>query len=177
MSEAPLPRAAPRASGLLHHVEDGLLATLLGALVGLAALQILLRTLFDTGLPWVDPTLRVLVLWLGLLGAVAASRDGRHISVDAISRILPPRAHAGVAAGTCLFAAVVCAVVAWHSFRFVRSEFEFVTVAFAGVPSWVLESVIPVAFAAMALRYARRTVREARRALRPEASVAPEGQG
>jgi C4-dicarboxylate transporter DctQ subunit len=166
VSEGSLPRAAAPATGPLHHLEDALLALLLGVLVVLASLQIGLRTLFDTGLPWIDPTLRVLVLWLGLLGAVAASRDGRHISIDAASQLLSERARAAVKAGTSLFAGVVCAVVAWHALRFVGSEFEYGTTAFSGIPAWALESIVPFAFAAIALRYAKRTVLETRRALR-----------
>ena len=50
----------------LHRVEDILLALLLTAMIGLAALQILLRNLFNLGLAWADPTLRLLVLWVAL---------------------------------------------------------------------------------------------------------------
>ncbi len=175
MSEGSLPRSAAQASGLLHQLEDAVLALLLGALVGLASLQIGLRTFFDTGLPWIDPTLRVLVLWLGLLGALAASRDGRHIRIDAVSRLFSERAKAGVTAGTSLFAGVACAVVAWHALRFVGSEFEYATTTFSGIPAWALESIIPFAFGAIALRYAKRTVLEGRRALRANSDDAGAG--
>lgn len=176
MSAGPLPRAAEQAGGPLHRLEDAVLALLLGALVVLASLQIALRSLLDTGLPWIDPTLRVLVLWLGLLGAVAASRDGRHITIDALSRLLPERGRAALAAGTGLFTATVSAIVAWHGGRFVASEFEYASAAFAGIPAWTLETIIPFAFGAIALRYAKLSVLEARRALRPSAAngdVAP----
>jgi TRAP-type C4-dicarboxylate transport system permease small subunit len=176
VSEGSLPRAAARAEGLLHQLEDAVLALLIGALVGLASLQIALRTFFDTGLPWIDPTLRVLVLWLAMLGAMAASRDGRHISVDAVSRLLPVRPRAAVAAGTSAFAAGVCAVLAWQALRFVRSELDYGTTAFSGIPAWTLETILPAAFAVIALRYLRRSVQEARRALHPEPDAAA-GEG
>jgi len=169
VSAGPLPRSAAQAGGPLHRLEDAVLALLLGTLVVLASLQIGLRSLLGTGLPWIDPTLRVLVLWLGLLGALAASRDGRHITIDAVSRLLPARAQAAVNAGTGLFTAAVSAIVAWHGGRFVASEFEYASRAFAGIPAWALESIIPFAFGAIALRYAKLAVVEARRALRPPA--------
>jgi TRAP-type C4-dicarboxylate transport system permease small subunit len=57
--------------------EDGLMAILLSATILLAASQILLRNLFDSGIIWADPTLRIMVLWLALLGAIAATREMR----------------------------------------------------------------------------------------------------
>jgi TRAP-type C4-dicarboxylate transport system permease small subunit len=169
VSAGPLPRSAARAGGRLHRLEDAVLALLLATLILLASLQIGLRSLLGTGLPWIDPTLRVLVLWLGMLGAVAASRDGSHISIDVLSRLLPARGRAAVTAGTALFTAVVCAIVAWHGGRFVASEFEYASAAFSGIPAWTLEAIIPFAFGAIALRYGRLALQEAHRALRPPA--------
>ena len=153
MTSSPLPRAAEPARGALHRLEEAVLALLLGAMIVLASLQILLRGAFGSGLAWADPLLRVLVLWVGLLGAVTASRVGRQISVDVLSRLLSGRARAAAGAVTSLFTAGVAAVVAVHAVRFVASEREFASVAFSGIPAWWLESVIPFAFAAIALRY------------------------
>jgi TRAP-type C4-dicarboxylate transport system permease small subunit len=174
VTTGPPPERAEQASGTLQRLEDGLLALLLGALIVLAALQILLRGVFGTGLAWADPLLRALVLWLGLLGAVAASRDGRHITVDAVSRLLPGRMRAAVTVATSLFAAAVSALIAWHAGRFVASEFAFGSSAFSGIPAWALQSIIPVAFGAIALRYGRLAFDELR-AARHESAEGGEG--
>ena len=175
------PRALPPEIRELHGTasiaQESRPALLLGTLVVLASLQIGLHSLLDTGLPWIDPTLRVLVLWLGLLGAVAASRDGRHITIDVLARLLPTRARAALAAGTALLTAAVSATVAWHGGRFVVSEFEYASRAFSGIPAWALEIIIPFAFAAIALRYAKLAVVEAYRTLRPALENADEGPG
>jgi len=122
-------------------------------MVVLAPLQILLRNLFDQGIGWADPLIRVLVLWVGLMGAVAAARGDRHISIDAVSRMVSPRTRVGVGLITSSFTVVVCALVAWHSGRFVWDEKTYGSVAFSGIPAWMLEVVIPVAFALIAIRY------------------------
>ena len=83
-----------RLGGMLAAIEDGLLVLLLAAMIGLAGTQILLRNVLDTGLGWGDPLLRVTVMWIGLLGAMAASRDDNHITIDLVSRILKGRAAA-----------------------------------------------------------------------------------
>ena len=58
----------------LHRAEDALLVILLTAMIVLACTQILLRNFFDSGIVWIDPLLRVMVLWLGLVGATVATR-------------------------------------------------------------------------------------------------------
>lgn len=145
---------ASRALGLLHAVEDAFLALLLGLMVLLAPLQIFLRNFFDLGITWADPLLRVLVLWVGLLGAVAASRGNRQISVDVVSRLLAPRPQALVGVVTGAFTAFVSAYVAWHAGRFVATELEYESIAFSGIQAWIFQVVIPFAFGAIALRYA-----------------------
>lgn len=137
----------------LHRVEDAFLALLLTAMVVLAPLQILLRNLFNEGISWADPLIRVLVLWVGLMGAVAAARGDRHISIDAVSKMVSARTRTGIGLATSSFTAVVCGLVAWHSGRFVWDEKAYGSVAFSGIPAWMLEVVIPVAFALIAIRY------------------------
>ncbi|MBW2313841.1 MAG: TRAP transporter small permease [Deltaproteobacteria bacterium] len=124
----------------------------------LAPVQILLRGALGSGIAWVDPLLRVLVLWVGLLGAVAASFEGRHITIDVLSRALPERARAAAGAVTSLFTAAVTTLLAYHGARFVASEFHYDSVAFSGIPAWGLESVIPLSFGLIALRYLRLAV-------------------
>jgi len=149
-----------RGMAVLHRLEDGVLALLLGAMVLLAPLQIFLRVFFDEGLTWADPLIRVLVLWVGLLGAVAASRGDRHITVDVLARVLSGRPRALVGVVVHAFTTTVCAVLAWHSWRFVETEREFGSVAFMDVPAWIPELILPFSFGVIALRYALHTVGE-----------------
>ena len=153
MTEGSTAGVVARAVGALHRLEDGLLALLLGLMILLAPLQIFLRNFFDTGITWADPLLRVLVLWVGLLGAVAASRGDRHITIDALSRIFSERMQAVVRVVTSLFTTAVSAAVAYHAGRFVATEFEYGSVAFSGIPAWMFEIIIPIAFGVIALRY------------------------
>lgn len=154
-AEGPTP---PRGRWLraLHAAEDAVLAGLLGGMILLAAAQIALRSLFHGGAAWADPLLRASVLWLGLLAAASASRDNRHIVIDVLARFLPRRALPVVGVLTQSFTAGVSALIAFHALRFVLSEARAGTEAFAGVPAWAVESILPAAFTLIALRYARR---------------------
>ena len=147
--------------GVVHRVEDIFLSLLLGAMVLLAPLQIFLRNFLDEGVSWGDPLLRVLVLWVGLLGAVSASRGDRHITIDVLSRFVGERPRIALRVATSVFTVVVCGLVAWHSGEFVALEREFESEAFSGLPAWIFQVVIPFAFAAMGLRYGAYAVSDA----------------
>ena len=150
----PHPRSVlERLGGVLAAVEDGILVSLLTAMIGLAGTQIVLRNLWDTSIGWGDPLLRVTVMWVGLLGAMAASRDDNHITIDLVSRLLEDRAKSVTRVITGLVSAIVCLMLAWHGMRFVLFEREDQAIAFASVPAWMCELIIPVAFGIMALRF------------------------
>lgn len=137
----------------LHRTEDGILALLLTTMILVAVSQIVLRNVFDSGFAWSDPFLRTLVLWVGLLGALAATRDDKHIVIDALLRVLPEAWKPVIRALTSLFTAAVTGIIAWHSARFVVLDYEAGITVFANVPSWLAESVIPLSFALMTLRF------------------------
>lgn len=142
-----------RVRRIIARTEDTVLALLLTGMILLAAVQILSRNLFGYGLIWGEPLLRVLVLWLALLGAMAATRDGNHIQIDVLSRLLPKQVNRYFRRVTDLFSASVCALLAWHSARFVHDEWQDGLEMFAGIPSWAFELILPVGFGIMAIRF------------------------
>lgn len=137
----------------LHWLEDAVLVVLLLAMIGIAVTQIVLRNGFDGGFLWAESFLRVLVLWIGLAGAMAASREHRHINIDVVGRFLPPVAAKAATVFTALFTAGVAFTVAWFTLDFVKVEFESPSPAFANVPTWLCESIMPFAFTVIGLRY------------------------
>ncbi len=144
-----------RAVVWLGRLEDWLLAVLVLVLVALAGAQIVLRNVFDTGLSWADPFLRTMVLWTGMLGALAAVRDDKHIALDLLQRFLSTAARRIVRVITLGFAATICAAMAWYSIALVRIDFAEAAQAGtpATLPAWMPEIILPVGFALMALRF------------------------
>ncbi len=134
-------------------IENGLLVLLLTGMILLATLQIVLRNGWSTGLSWADPALRVAVLWITLLGAMAATRDNNHIKIDLLARFLPTRLKRYMQLATDLFSASVCGLLAWHGGRFVYFEWQDGSILFASVPAWACELIIPLGFGVMALRF------------------------
>ena len=137
---------------------------ILGGLIVVGATQIVLRNVFSIGFAWGDGLTRLAVLWLGLLGALAASRDGRHITMGAVTRFLPQRLQvfAGVVADW--FGAAVSGVFAWVSWSFVRDSREFGDTLLGDVPAWWLQAIMPVAFTLIAWQFLVQSVKRWRRA-------------
>lgn len=140
-------------------MESGLLAALLATMIGVAAFQVIARNLFDFGLLWGDGLVRVLVLWVTLLGGMVASRNDEHIRMDLVGKLLDERRNRLLRRVTSAFTALVCGLFAYHSARFVWLDYQDGVLAFAAVPAWVCESIMPVGAAVMGLRYLLHTVR------------------
>lgn len=130
-----------------------MLCLLLVAMIGLACLQIVLRTFFSGGLLWADPLLRYLVLWSGLLGAVLATSRGNHIALDLAGYLIPDRLQPIVQLAAHLFSIVVAAILTWASVLFIKSEIEFGYAALFNLPGWFWNLIFPLAFGLITLRY------------------------
>jgi C4-dicarboxylate transporter DctQ subunit len=135
--------------------ENALLVILLGTMVFIGVAQIVLREVFETSIIWADDLVKLIVLWLAMVGAVAATRDDRHIRIDALSHLLTEKVVAGVRLLVDLFAAVVCAVIAWNSWLYLQVEIEYEVTVLTTVdaPAWLAHVVLPVAFALISYRF------------------------
>lgn len=144
---------ADRVLRYLARLEDGILIALLSTMIFLAVLQIVLRNVFQSGYTDGDSLVRILVLWVGMFGAVVASRERKHISIDVLSRYFSERVQHIVGIVIDIFVIVVCSLLAFHSARMMMEDYEAGSLAFSTVPTWLMESVLPFAFSMIALRY------------------------
>ena len=145
----------------LHRAEDGLLVLLLTTMIVLAGTQILMRNLFDSGFVWIDPLLRILVLWLGLIGATVAARHNKHIRIDLLSRYFSRNTHRLIQVMVRQVSAWTCLVIAWYGMDWIRLDYEYSVTSFAGIPAWSVEIIVPLAFALIGIRYFLRSLHSA----------------
>jgi TRAP-type C4-dicarboxylate transport system permease small subunit len=150
--DPPAGRRSGRLARLIARVEDGFLIALLAAMIGIAGIQILLRNVFDSGITWAEPLARLLVLWVGLAGAIVATRQNDLIAINLVLRFLSDRQQLGARVFTNVFTFAVSGLVAYHAGRFVAGEYAAGTLVFASVPAWVGELILPLGFGAIALR-------------------------
>src|SRR4030042_581943 len=113
-----------RVDEVMARVEQTLLVTFLGFMIGIAFLQIVLRNFFSTGLDWGDSLVRNLVLWVGFIGATLATKEGKHINIDVVSRWLPSLGKSMVTVITHLFSFCICCLLTYAALKFIKNEFQ-----------------------------------------------------
>lgn len=148
-----LPRLVDALEKAAKAAEDTVLALILTSMIFLAAGQIVLRNFFNIGFFWTDELLRLMVLWLAIAGAVAASRVDKHISIAVLEKVLPATLRLTAKIITEIFTAVVCALITWHGISFVQTSYEFGDTLLRNVPAWIAQIIVPIGFGLIAYRY------------------------
>jgi len=132
---------------------ENLVASLaMGGVMLLPLSEIVARKAFGTGLPGAGPFAQTLTLWVGMLGAAIAAREGKLLSL-ATGEFLP-KGWIGTVAHIIAGAAGACisTILAIGGAALVRSDRAAGDVIAVGVPVWVADLVIPVAFSLIAAR-------------------------
>ncbi len=137
----------------LKTFENALVSLALSAMILIPLAESFLRRAFHIGIPASTTIVQHLVLVVGMLGGAIAAREGRLLSLSTlgetalrgplknISRIF-----------TSSVSAAVSAFLAVASYQFVESEREAGSILAFGIPTWVVEWVLPLGFAVIAFR-------------------------
>jgi tripartite ATP-independent transporter DctM subunit len=132
-----------------------------GALVAAFLLAIVLpladtlgRPLGGLHVPGSASYLKQITLWLAFLGGLLAVREGKHLTLSTVE-LFPEgsRRRRVVRVLTYAVAAAVTAVLAYGSFKVVMADRQQGQLLPIGLPVWVSECVMPLAFALMAVRF------------------------
>ncbi len=152
-------------TSILTWTEEAFLCLLLFAMIVLACVQIFLRTFYASGILWIDPLLRYMVIWAGLFGAAVATKHSKHISIDVISHIVPDKYLPWLRFLLNFFSAAVCFILTYAAVKFVRDEALYGGRGLLDIPSWQLNIVYPVAFCIIAGRFLLLALQELNRAI------------
>ncbi len=116
--------------------------------------EIVLRATFSVGIPASGPLVQHLTLWVAFVGAMLAAREDKLLALATASFVPEGRWRRATRA----FAAAVGAAASMLLFRgsldLVLVEREAGTTLGAGIPTWIAETVLPVAFVVVGLRLA-----------------------
>jgi TRAP-type C4-dicarboxylate transport system permease small subunit len=136
-----------------RRLEDALLVALLAGMVLIGATQIFMRNVVGEGLGWADESQRLIVLWLALLGAMAASRDRRQLRIDLAARYLRGPVRTVLEVFSDLATAAAAGVIGWYALAFVRESYAFGDLLLGVIPAWLIQAILPLAFLVIGLRH------------------------
>jgi C4-dicarboxylate transporter DctQ subunit len=155
----------------LGRLEGWLLVLFLALMVTLTFLQVALRALFIYAhvhwanvfmgqIDWADPLVRLLVLWVSLIGASLVTGENKHIKIDLMSDLLP----APLQSYREILLSAACVLITGFmlkaSISYVKMEASFGGQVFAGLPNWVGQLILPIGFSVMLFRFSLKTIGE-----------------
>jgi tripartite ATP-independent transporter DctM subunit len=159
-SEVPEPPAAPGGAGsILRRAFSGsgnlMVVLVLLAMVALPVVASIWRRFTGQSIPSATVLVQHLTLWVGFLGALLATRSGKHLHLTTLDLFPNGPAREAVQVFTRWVSAAVTAVLAYASAKLVHAESES-RLVIGGIPFWWSMSVMPVSLAAMSVVFAWR---------------------
>ena len=145
-----------RLTALAAQFENRVASLTLAGIMLLPLAEIASRRFLHAAIPGSAAIVSVLTLWLGMLGAAVAARDGKLLTL-ATGEFLPKGrigAAAHLLAGT--VAALIATVLCLAGITLVASDRTAGTMLSAAMPVWVADLALPIGFALIALRLAWR---------------------
>ena len=150
--------------------ENTALLVLLGTMIGVSVFQIINRQFLNGAfsLSWSDELVKIIVLWLAMVGSIAAARENRHIRIDLITHVLSGPVVTWAKIVVDVFAAIVCAVIGWQAYRLIREEMSWGDTIFTDIPLWTMHTIVPLAFLLISYQFVVRVAGLVLELVRPE---------
>ena len=135
-----------------HDAENAGVTVALLAMMGLPVVQIICRKTGQAGISGATALVQQFTLIVGMLGGAVAARDGRLLSLSALTAVLHGRAKTMAAVTSQSFAAAVAAFLCVASVQFLQSEIPTGQVIAYGIKNWYVESLLPLGFGVITVR-------------------------
>jgi len=137
---------------IARRAEDSLATLAFAGIMLLPLAEIAVRTFFGTAIPGAGPFTQNLTVWVAMLGAALAAREGKLLTL-ATGEFLPKGIVTKVAHVTGAFAgSLIATLFAVGGASLVTVERAAGDVIAVGVPTWLAVVIFPIAFGAIALR-------------------------
>ena len=114
-------------------------------------IQIVARSLFETGFPYLEVVARHLVLFVTLMGAALVTENDSHIKIDIIPTLLSDQYKKILSLPLLILSSAICAGFAWYSIRFWLDEWTYAPVN----EQWslYLAIILPFGFSILSLHF------------------------
>ena len=152
MATVPVMEDWPAWRKILYHAENSLTILALVAMMTLPVLEILLRSVFHTGVSGSSAIVQHLTLIVGMLGGAIAARQGRLLALSPAQTLLKGRAKLAARIFSSGFAAAISTCLCVASVKYVLAVKPLGKILVYGIPVWTIQLVLPIGFGLVALR-------------------------
>jgi C4-dicarboxylate transporter DctQ subunit len=138
----------------LEKLEEGLVAFLLATMIIVTFAQVIARYVFNYSFVWALELVSFLFAWLIFIGMSYGVREGSHIGMDAVVKLLGEK----IARYVTILATILC--IAYSIIIFVGS-WRYINMVYGvgnyaqdlPIPVWIPRLALPVGFALLAVRF------------------------
>jgi tripartite ATP-independent transporter DctM subunit len=127
------------------------------AMITLPVLEIALRRVRGNGVPGGSVYVQHLTLWLGFIGAFAATAAGKHLGLATANLLPHGRWRAAALTFGSMIASSTCLLLAYASYQVVLANRSSTSRLAGGIPEWWSTVIVPVALLGITLRFVWRT--------------------
>ena len=132
--------------------ENSIVSIALAVLVLLPLSEIVLRSVFRTGLPGSSTYVQHFTLIISMLGGAIAAREDRLLSISTLTTYLRGKLQTTARIFSNVVAAAICALLCQASMAFILTERAGGKSLDYGIPVWVVLLILPLGFGLIALR-------------------------
>lgn len=140
-----------REKGLFHRLEDWIVSLALAAMILLPLAEVFLRATFRIGISASNTLVQHLTLITGMLGGALAARESRLLALST-GTFLKGWMKSVASLFSSAFAATITFFLCVASLQFVQTEKEAGSILAYGIPTWVVQLVLPAGFALIGVR-------------------------
>jgi C4-dicarboxylate transporter DctQ subunit len=141
---------------IVNRLEEGAIALLLAAMVLVAFVQVVLRYLFASGFVWALELTTYLFAWLVLFGMSYGVKVSLHLGVDALLRLVPPRARRVLVLLTVAACMAYAGILFFGAWEYVAKMYKIgIGAEELPLPRWLLYSILPIGLVLLFLRFAQ----------------------
>lgn len=141
-------------------LEDAICVVSLGAVSLIIFGQVISRYFFEYTPVWSEELSRYLVVWSIFIGVSVGVRDNKHIGVDALIRIMPPKLKLVFEVLLNVIGIVVTVLLVYHSITFIKHTMQFEQLSPAmRIPMYIPYLAMPVGLSLCVIRFIQDIVR------------------
>jgi C4-dicarboxylate transporter DctQ subunit len=138
----------------LNRLDEWLIAILLAAMTLLTFSQVVMRYIFNSGFTWAVELTSILFAGMIFIGISYGVRVGAHIGVDAVIRLLNPKARRVTSIVAVLLCLLYAGLVIYGASIYVlKMRSAGIELEDLPIQMWIVRAVLPVGFLLLVIRF------------------------